>query len=131
MHSISSGPSPLDAQCWHSAQLGLRVLFSSLGQLHTEVRGQDPGAEGQTVHTPRGDRDLPKLGSRKLQSQLYQDLLICAGSSELGFPGGSVVKNLPAMQDTWVQSLGGEDLLVKEMATHSVIVLGVTRFGHD
>ena len=24
----------------------------------------------------------------------------------LGFPGGSVVKNLPAMQETWVQSLG-------------------------
>ena len=25
------------------------------------------------------------------------------------FPGGSVVKNLPAMQETYVQSLGGED----------------------
>ena len=30
----------------------------------------------------------------------------------------SVVKNLPAMQDTWVPSLGLEDL-EKEMATHS------------
>ena len=29
------------------------------------------------------------------------------------------VKNLPAMQDTWVQSLGWEDPLEKEMATHS------------
>ena len=27
-------------------------------------------------------------------------------------------KNLPAMQETQVQSLGGEDLLEKEMATH-------------
>ena len=27
-----------------------------------------------------------------------------------GFPGGSVVKNPPAMQETWVQSLGREDL---------------------
>ena len=26
-----------------------------------------------------------------------------------GFPGGSVVSNLPAMQETWVQSLGWED----------------------
>ena len=26
----------------------------------------------------------------------------------LGFPGGSVVKKLPAMQEIWVQSLGGE-----------------------
>ena len=29
------------------------------------------------------------------------------------------VKNLPAMQETWVQSLGWEDPLEKEMATHS------------
>ena len=32
------------------------------------------------------------------------------------------VENLPAMQETWVQSLGWEDLLEKEMATHSSIV---------
>ena len=33
--------------------------------------------------------------------------------------GGSVVKNLPAKQEMWVQSLGCEDPLEKEMATHS------------
>jgi len=38
-----------------------------------------------------------------------------------GFPGGSVVKNPPAMQEMWVQSLGGKDPLEKEMATHSSI----------
>ena len=32
------------------------------------------------------------------------------------------VKNLPAMQDTWVGSLGWEDPLEKEMATHSSIL---------
>ena len=32
-----------------------------------------------------------------------------------------MVKNLPAMQETWVQSLGREDPLEKEMATHSSI----------
>ena len=31
-------------------------------------------------------------------------------------------KNLPAMQETWVQSLGQEDPLEKEMATHSSIL---------
>ena len=36
----------------------------------------------------------------------------------MGFPGGSVVKNLPAMQETWVRSLGQEDPLEKGMATH-------------
>ena len=33
----------------------------------------------------------------------------------------SVVKNLPAEQETWVQSLGWEDPLEEEMATHSSI----------
>ena len=32
------------------------------------------------------------------------------------------VKHLPAMWETWVQSLGWEDLLEKEMATHSSIL---------
>ena len=33
-----------------------------------------------------------------------------------------MVKNLPAMQETWVQSLGWEDPLEEEMATHSNIL---------
>ena len=32
------------------------------------------------------------------------------------------VKHLPTMWETWVQSLGHEDLLEKEMATHSSIL---------
>ena len=31
------------------------------------------------------------------------------------------VENLPAMQEMWVRSLGGEDPLEEEMATHSSI----------
>ena len=42
------------------------------------------------------------------------------------FPGGSVVKNLTKMQETWVQSLGQEDSLGKEIATHSGIIAWVT-----
>ena len=57
-----------------------------------------------------------------------------------------LVKSLPAMQETWVQFLGWEDPLEKEMATHSSIVvweipwieepgrlqsLGLQRVGHD
>ena len=33
-----------------------------------------------------------------------------------------MVKSLPAVQDTWVQSLGSEDPLEKGMATHSSIL---------
>ena len=64
----------------------------------------------------------------------------------LGFPGGSVVRNLPAKQETWVRSLGWGDLLEKEMETHSSILawkipwteeprrlqsMGSQRVGHD
>ena len=35
-------------------------------------------------------------------------------------PGvAQMLKSLPAMQETWVQSLGWDDPLEKEMATHS------------
>ena len=40
----------------------------------------------------------------------------------VGFPGGSDSKNLPAVQETWVQSLGQEDPLKKGMATYSSIL---------
>ena len=45
----------------------------------------------------------------------------------LGFPSGSVVKNLPAMQETWetwVQFLDQEDPLEEEMETYSSILAG-------
>ena len=57
-----------------------------------------------------------------------------------------IVKNLPAMQETWVQSLGWADPLEKGMATHSSILawriswtekpgrlqsIGSQRVGHD
>ena len=39
----------------------------------------------------------------------------------MGFSGGSLVNNPPAMQEMQVWSLGGEDSLEKEMTTHSSI----------
>ena len=39
-----------------------------------------------------------------------------------GIPGGWVVKNSPAMHETWVQTLGQEDPLQKEAATRSSIL---------
>ena len=40
----------------------------------------------------------------------------------LGFPGGSAVKNLPAVQERQIWFLGWEDSLEEEMATHSNIL---------
>ena len=62
-----------------------------------------------------------------------------------GFPGGSVGKNLPAMEETQVQSLGQEGPLEKKRQPTSYSCLGnpmdrgawqatvhgVTRVGHD
>ena len=46
----------------------------------------------------------------------------------LGFPGGSLVKDPLVMQETQVQSLGGEDPLEKGMATHSsILAWGIPR----
>ena len=42
-----------------------------------------------------------------------------------GFPGGSAVKNPPAVQgtqETWIWSLSQEDLRKEEMASHSSIL---------
>ena len=57
------------------------------------------------------------------------------------FLKAQLVKNLPAMQGTWVQSLGWEDPLEKGKATHSSILawripwtvrfVGLQRVGHD
>ena len=40
----------------------------------------------------------------------------------MGFPDGSVVKNPPAIQEMWVQSLDQEDPLENEMTIHSSIL---------
>ena len=50
-------------------------------------------------------------------------LLFCyfAGSVQ-SFPAGAVVRHLPAKQEMWVRSLGGEDPLEKEATVHSSIL---------
>ena len=40
----------------------------------------------------------------------------------MGFPSGSSIKNLSAMQETWVRSLGQEDPPEEDMATHSSVL---------
>ena len=52
----------------------------------------------------------------------YGPELCCISGSVSSFQGslgGSVVKNLPLVQERQVRSLGGEDPLEREMATHS------------
>ena len=64
----------------------------------------------------------------------------------MGFPGGSAVKNLLAVQETWVQSLGWDDTPEEGMASHFSFLawripwteepdglqsMGSQRVGHD
>ena len=59
-----------------------------------------------------------------LGSEFRQAVWTCRGPLiPLGFPGGLVVKNLPVIKETGVSSLGLEDPLEKEMATHSSILV--------
>ena len=73
--------------------------------------------ELDTTYWPNSNSIILK---KKIVEKIFANLISWRGI--LSFPGGSVVKNLPAMQETWVQSLGWEDLLAKEMATHSSIL---------
>ena len=57
-----------------------------------------------------------------VQSQLKINDKVNPGTIVLGFPGDSVVKQRPAMQETQVPSLGRVDPLEKEMANHSSIL---------
>ena len=79
-------------------------------------------------------------------SSLRTMFILCGLVYFLGFPGGSEVKNSPAVQEMWVRSLGQEDALEEEMAVHSSIFawgipwteepgglqsVGSQRVGHD
>ena len=45
--------------------------------------------------------------------------------------GAQMVKNLPAMWETWVRSLGQEDPLEKGMATHSSILAWIILWAEE
>ena len=77
---------------------------------------------------------MTSLSPQTLQLKLYVSLV------------AQMLKHLSTMWETWVQSLGREDLLEKEMATHSSILawkipwteepgrvqsMGSQRVGHD
>ena len=68
------------------------------------------------------------------------------GRKARGISGGSDIKNLPAVRETWVQSLGQEEPLEEGVAAHSSILawgipwtkepggiqfIASQRFGHD
>ena len=91
------------------------------------------------IHIFSFNDGAPKMFDVTLPIKLLFPIALC-------FPGAQRLKHLPAMQETWVRSLGWEDPLEKEMATHSSILAwripwteepgglqstGSQRVGHD
>ena len=86
------------------------------------------------------------LASHQMSAKGFFFFLMCVYVCTRVSLVAQMVKHLPAMQETWVHSLGWEDLLEKEMATHSSILawriprmeepgrlqsMGSQRVGHD
>ena len=70
----------------------------------------------QADSTAEQPREAPTGGAARVT--LYKQTLgLCLASLV-----AQTVTHLPAKQETWVQSLGWEDLLEKEMVTHSSIL---------
>ena len=76
-----------------------------------------PSPRGLHPHTAYFSVPSSALKKNFFQINFYQSIVTLQD-----FPGGSVVKNPPAKQETWVASLGQENPLEKGMATHSSIL---------
>ena len=74
--------------------------------------------QGSWSREVRRFRSLNVGSMRKKKDRDHLEMSILATD----FPHGSVVKNPPAVQETWVQPLGWEDPLENEMATHCSIL---------
>ena len=62
------------------------------------------------------------VGYAKCLKIVFSNINGGAYSEYWGFPGGSGVKHHLPMQEIWVQSLGQEHPMEKEMATHFSII---------
>ena len=119
---------------------GWRMEAIPVGTTWGQKRGHEPIPRVEFGSENTGCRNIKGAWSRQGGSLSQQEPTGAEGSTaqptrsgqfrwkqcrSMGFPGGSVVKNLPAMQElqeTWVRSLGLEDPLEEGMTTHSSIL---------
>ena len=97
--------------------------MGSPGGLSGEESGcnaEDLGLIPRLRRSP-GERNGYPLQYSGLENSM--DCIVHGVAKSHGFTNGSVVKNPPAMQETWVPSLGQKDPLEKEMATLSSILV--------
>ena len=124
----------------HSLQKWWRILISALGCLKVDLLRELPPYLVWSCKSENPEFACPLI------LLLGHEFEQTPGDTEWASLVVQMVKNLPAMQETWVPSLGQEDPLEKKMATHSSILAweipwtekpgglestGSQRVGHD
>ena len=92
------------------------MLSFALHKKQTEQSFRQLSALHVHLITPTGNKICPRPRKR-------HHLFLRGSTLRQGVSGDSVVKNLPAVQETWVQFLVQEDPLEKEMVTDSSILV--------
>ena len=126
---------------WKLRYPGLSGTSSQLLALHTSSAGRAQNQEFQDwdPYNSNSNRSLRRQKDLTFKWQLTMQVIWASLVAQM-------VKSLPAVWETQVQSLGWEDPLAKEMATHSSILawkilrteepgglqsMGFQRVGHD
>ena len=111
------------SQCSRSHGIILEQM-STMGMISQHHFQDVAGAQTFSIHFERDWRIPRKKKGMGQWFKLCQAFIrrttwcLRESSRQVDFPGGSAVKNLPAMQDTQVRSLDGENSLEEGMATH-------------
>ena len=108
------------AKIVHKCTLFPFVFFSFSSDLFFLLTGWSQSNLLQIILAPK--LHILCLLAKSPPTNMYYPSLYILSIKKIGRLHGTVVKNLPAMQETQVWSLGLEDHLEKEMATHSSIL---------
>ena len=128
---MSKKQQPGIATNWHSLIQQIAIKYLPCAHL-----GFPNGSVGKESTCSAGDPSLIPGSGRSAREEIGYPLQYSWASLV-----AQLVKNAPAMQETWIWSLAWEDPLEKETATHSSILpwgiprtvesMGSQRVGHD
>ena len=135
--------SKIEASCIFQPQLGLHMVATQLKTGSTSLESLGQNHPAKTLLNSWLAKITNAMSDNKYHLKPLRFGLICYTLMD---KVAQMVKHLPTMQETWVRSLGQEDPLEKEMATHSSILvwkipwmekpgwllsMGSQRVGHD
>ena len=112
---------PMDGGAWRAAAHGVTQSWTRLKRLSSSSRHIDQGFSDSSVGKESAC-NAGDPGSIPRSGRLTGEGIGYPLQYSWAFLVAQLVKNLPAMWETWVQSLGWEDPLEKGKATHSSIL---------